>query len=140
MKSKLLAILKFIAPAIGGAGAYLAVGTDLLTGLGLPLWIVKTISVLFLGGGLGPWLKWALNWGLPPERLDRWAEWAGDWIDTFGFGLGVVTTGGLSKWVYTKAFWNSTIEPWVIIILKALVAPLSRLIPGYIRGLESDNK
>lgn len=140
MKSKLLALLKFVAPFIGGAGAYAAIATDLLTGAGVPGWIATLVGGLFGAGGLGPWLKWAMNWGLPPDRLDQWAEWAGGWIETFGEVIGIVVTVGMTRWKYTKAFWNSTIEPWVIIVLKALVAPLARFIPGIITGLESDNK
>ena len=135
----LVAALKVVAPLIGGGGAYVALATDVLTGLGVPTWGVQAIGALAIGGGFGPWLQWVMERLLSPANLDRWVAWAGDWMDALGYGIGVFVTGGLSRWTYTKAFWNSTIEPWAIIILKALALPLLRLVPGVVRGLLSDN-
>ncbi len=139
MKSKLLSLIKIVAPAIGGGGVFLALGTDLLTGLGLPIWAVKFVAVLLGLGGLGPWLNWLLKNFLTTDRLRRWEKWAGDKIDIGGEGIGIVITAGMSRIESVGDLWNSTFEPWLIVILKTVASPLSRLIPAIIRGLTSDN-
>ena len=140
MKNKLLALVKTVAPALGGAGAYLALGTDLLTGLGLPIWAVKLVAVLLGMGGLGPWLKWILARILSDNNLERWNQWAGGYVFLLFEGVGIVITGGMSRFKLTGHLWNSTLEPWLKVFIKGLVAPLSQALPGLFKGLESDNK
>ena len=52
------------------------------------------------------------------------------------YGLGVTCTLGLSKFKWTKSFWNKTIEPWVIdAIDNILVTGITK----FVDGLKSDN-
>ena len=51
--------------------------------------------------------------------------------------LGVAMTAGLSKFVWTKALWNKTIEPYFIDLIDNVVGGALR---GLVKGLRSDNK
>ena len=55
----------------------------------------------------------------------------------FMYGAGVACTLGLTKWKWTKKFWNKLIEPWVIIdvIDNIIVTGVSK----FVEGLRSDN-
>lgn len=87
------------------------------------------IAALLIAAAMGPLLKMLLE-KIPTEPVKK----------KFGslmYGLGCFITLGLAKWKYTKKFWNSTIEPWVIIFIESLITfGLSE----FIRGLRSDNQ
>jgi hypothetical protein len=53
------------------------------------------------------------------------------------YGLGVTCTLGMSKFKWTKKFWNKTIEPWVI---DAIDNILANGIKSFCDGMRSDNK
>ena len=54
----------------------------------------------------------------------------------FMYGAGVACTLGLTKWKWTKKFWNKLIEPWVIdVIDNIIVTGVSK----FVEGLRSDN-
>jgi|TARA_R100000789_G_scaffold37964_1_gene40466 hypothetical protein len=53
------------------------------------------------------------------------------------YGLGVTCTLGLSKWKFTKKFWNKTIEPWIIDAIDNIVASG---IKSFCDGMRSDNE
>ena len=44
-------------------------------------------------------------------------------------------TLGLSKWDFTRKFWNSTVEPWFIDLVDNVVGGAVR---GFIKGLRVD--
>lgn len=52
------------------------------------------------------------------------------------YGCGCIVTLGLAKWKFSRNFWNSTVEPWIIIFLESLI---SFGLSEFIRGLRSDN-
>ena len=58
-------------------------------------------------------------------------------VGLFAYNLGVVCTLGLSKWKFTKRFWNKIIEPWVIDFIDNVAGEFVR---EFIRGLRSDNE
>jgi len=51
--------------------------------------------------------------------------------------IGIAVTLGLSKWKITKGFWNSVIEPTVIILLGMF---LRNMLDGLVEGMKSDNE
>jgi hypothetical protein len=53
-----------------------------------------------------------------------------------GYSAGVAMTLGLSKWKWTKSFWNKIIEPWFVDLLDNVV---SHTLQEFLRGLRSDN-
>ncbi|MBT6049938.1 hypothetical protein HN803_03635 [candidate division WWE3 bacterium] len=54
----------------------------------------------------------------------------------FMYGAGVTCTLGLTKWKWTKKFWNKLIEPWAIdVIDNIIVTGVSK----FVEGLRSDN-
>lgn len=139
MKKVLFTVLKMVAPVLGGGASYLVLATDLLAGSGIPGWLVQLVGVLLGLGGVGPWLDYALKHLLAAGNIERWEVWAGGKVDALGNGIGVIITGGMSRFKLTAKFWNSTLEPWFIIFIKALFSPLLRFLPGLFRGLLSDN-
>lgn len=58
-------------------------------------------------------------------------------VGEFFYKLGVLLTLGLTKWKYTKGFWNSVIEPWFIDLLDNVIG---EAVKQFIKGLRSDNK
>ena len=54
----------------------------------------------------------------------------------FMYGLGVTCTLGMSKWKWTRKFWNKTIEPWFIDLFENCI---SHTLQEFLRGLRSDN-
>ena len=55
----------------------------------------------------------------------------------FMYGLGVTCTLGMSKYKWTKKFWNRTIEPYCVdLIDNVVVTGVSK----FCEGLRSDNK
>ena len=54
----------------------------------------------------------------------------------FMYGAGVACTLGLTKWKWTKKFWNKLIEPWVIDAIDNIVL---NSISRFVEGLRSDN-
>lgn len=52
------------------------------------------------------------------------------------FGLGVAITLGLTKWKFSKPFWNRVIEPWFIDLIDNIAGEAVR---QFIAGLRSDN-
>ena len=57
-------------------------------------------------------------------------------IRTTFFGLGVASTLGLSKWKYTKGWWNKWGEPFLVDLINNTVVEAAR---AYIEGMRSDN-
>lgn len=90
------------------------------------LWTI--LGVAGIGGLLGIMLKKYVSndFIIGAGKKARWA----------GKALGVLVTGGLSKWKYTKPVWNKIIEPYVIVIFKTIALNFQI---GVIEGLESDN-
>ena len=57
-----------------------------------------------------------------------------------GYALGVMITLGLSKWKYTKDFWNKTIEPWLIDFIEHVLAhSVLVFLDGIVKGMRSDD-
>ena len=57
------------------------------------------------------------------------------WVEGICCTLGKCMTLGLSKWKFTKGFWNKTIEPWFIDLVDNFVGGAVR---GFVKGLRSD--
>ena len=53
------------------------------------------------------------------------------------YGAGVACTLGMSKWKWTKKFWNKIIEPWIIDAIDNIVL---NSIARFVEGLRSDNE
>ena len=51
------------------------------------------------------------------------------------YSAGSIMTLGLSKWKFTKGFWNKTVEPWFIDLVDNFVGGAVR---GFVKGLRSD--
>ena len=135
----ILKLLKFLAPLIGAGGAYAALFTNILSGLGLPVWLIKLIAVILGAGGVGVWLDWVLKRYLTEARLDKWVADARYVVETFFYGIGVAITGGMSKLERFKKLWNSTLEPWAILIFDKAWTIVEGIPVGLKRGLLSDN-
>ena len=82
---------------------------------------------LVAGGTGGTIVLWMLK-KVPNEEICGWVE-------GICCTLGKCMTLGLSKWKFTKVFWNKTIEPWFIDLLDNFVGGAVR---GFIKGLRSD--
>lgn len=59
-----------------------------------------------------------------------------DVIGKFFYGLGVALTLGLSKYSWSKPFWNKIVEPWFIDLVDNVIGEAVR---KFIAGLRSDN-
>lgn len=58
------------------------------------------------------------------------------WVSKIMFNAGVVCSGGMGKWKFTKGIWNKTIEPYFIdLIDNVAVTGIS----SFVKGLRSDN-
>ena len=84
-------------------------------------------STMLIGGGTAGILVWALR-KIPNKEICRYVE-------GFFYGLGRGITLGLSKWSFTRKFWNKTIEPWFIDLVDNVFGGAIR---GFIRGLRVD--
>ena len=95
-------------------------------------WLVAKLgvsAVQYTVGGLGAVaVAWILK-NIPNATLKAK-------FGRFMYGLGVTCTLGMSKFKWTKKFWNKTIEPYIIDAIDNIVG---HGIKEYIRGLRSDN-
>ena len=82
---------------------------------------------LLAGGGVATVVLWVLK-KVPNDRISSIVE-------TFFYGLGKTMTLGLSKWSFSKKFWNGTVEPWFIDLVDNTAGACIR---GFIQGLRSD--
>ena len=82
-----------------------------------------------LAGGTGTAVVLWLLKRVPNEEICGWVEGTAS-------TLGRCMTLGLSKWKFTKNFWNKTIEPWFIDLFDNFIGGAVR---GFIKGLRSDN-
>ena len=84
-------------------------------------------SGLLVGGGTAGIILFVLK-KVPNDQLANIVETAAE-------TCGTVMTAGLSKWSFSKKFWNSTIEPWFIDLVDNTIGACVR---GFIKGLRSD--
>ena len=84
-------------------------------------------ATMLVGGGSAGVLLWILK-KVPNENICVFVE------GSF-YGAGKAITLGLSKWSFTKNFWNNTVEPWFIDLLDNVVGGAVR---GFIKGLRID--
>ena len=82
---------------------------------------------LIASGGAVGIVLWVLK-KVPNEQI-------ANIIETFFYGCGKALTLGMSKWRFTRQFWNKTIEPWFIDLVDNVVGSAIR---GFIRGLRVD--
>ena len=82
---------------------------------------------LIAGGGVAGIVLWVLK-KVPNEQI-------ANIVETFFYGCGKALTLGMSKWRFTRQFWNKTIEPWFIDTVDNIVGGAIR---GFIRGLRID--
>ena len=82
---------------------------------------------LISGGAGGGIVLWMLK-KVPNEEICGWVE-------GICCALGKCMTLGLSKWKFTKGFWNKMIEPWFIDLVDNFVGGAVR---GFVKGLRSD--
>ena len=85
-------------------------------------------SGLLMGGGTAGIILFILK-KVPNEQI---ANIVGTAAETFG----TVITLGLSKWSFSKKYWNSTVEPWFIDLFENTIAAA---VNGFVKGLRSDN-
>ena len=88
---------------------------------------VSNNTGLIAGGGATGIVLWVLK-KVPNKEI-------ANIVETFFYGCGKALTLGMSKWRFTKQFWNKTIEPWVIDTVDNIVGGAIR---GFIRGLRID--
>ena len=88
---------------------------------------VSNNTGLMVGGGTAGIVLWVLK-KVPNEEI-------ANIVETFFYGGGKALTLGMSKWRFTKQFWNKTIEPWFIDLVDNVVGGAIR---GFIRGLRID--
>ena len=91
--------------------------------------IASSNSGLLMGGGTAGIILFVLK-KVPNDQLANIVETAAE-------TCGTVMTAGLSKWSFSKKFWNSTIEPWFIDLFDNVMGGIIR---GFVKGLRSDNK
>ena len=91
------------------------------------LGFVSNNTGLMVGGGTAGIVLWVLK-KVPNEEI-------ANIVETFFYGCGKALTLGMSKWRYTRQFWNKTIEPWFIDTVDNVVGGAVR---GFIRGLRID--
>ena len=82
---------------------------------------------LIAGGGATGIVLWVLK-KVPNQEI-------ANIVETFFYGCGKTITLGLSKWRFTRQFWNKTIEPWFIDLVDNVIGSAIR---GFIRGLRVD--
>jgi len=79
---------------------------------------------LLLGGGTAGIILWVLK-KIPNDQI-------ANIVGTFFYGCGKTMTLGLSKWSWSKKFWNKTVEPWFIDIFQNTIGAA---VTGFINGL-----
>jgi|TARA_R100000781_G_C4073256_1_gene125206 hypothetical protein len=84
-------------------------------------------ATMLVGGGSAGIILWILK-KVPNDNICAFVE-------SLFYGAGKAITLGLSKWSFTKNFWNNTIEPWFIDLLDNVVGGAVR---GFIKGLRVD--
>jgi len=82
---------------------------------------------LIAGGGATGIVLWVLK-KVPNKEI-------ANIVETFFYGCGKALTLGMSKWRFTRQFWNKTIEPWFIDLVDNVIGGAIR---GFIRGLRAD--
>ena len=80
------------------------------------------------GGGATAVVLWALK-KIPNEKIY-------DLVEKVFESIGRICTLNLSRWNFTKKYWNSTIEPYLIDLIDNTVGAA---VNGLIKGLKSDN-
>ena len=95
-------------------------------------WLIAKLGVSTIqnaAGGIGPVVvAWVLK-KIPNKTIKAK-------IGMLTYGMGITCSLGMGKWRYTKAFWEKTIEPYVIDLLDNVI---SHGLAEFIRGLRSDN-
>ena len=89
--------------------------------------LVGSNTGLIAGGGTAAIVLWVLK-KVPNDYIR-------EMVETMFYGLGKAMTLGLSKWDFTRKFWNSTVEPWFIDLVDNVVGGAVR---GFIKGLRVD--
>ena len=92
------------------------------------------MNAFIIGAGvtlLGTLLNLILKKFVTSENIAKW----GNAVEKAFFGIGTACTLGLSKIKYVKDVWNSTVEPYVVIVLRTIIM---NMLSGFIRGLETD--
>ena len=84
-------------------------------------------TTMLAGGGAAGIILWVLK-KVPNQDICNLVE-------GMFYGLGKAMTLGLSKWSFTKKFWNNTVEPWFIDLIDNVVGGAVR---GFIEGLRAD--
>ena len=84
-------------------------------------------ATMLVGGGSAGIILWILK-KVPNDNICAFVE-------SLFYGAGKAITLGLSKWSFTKNFWNNTVEPWFIDLLDNVVGGAVR---GFIKGLRID--
>ena len=87
-----------------------------------------TNNVGLLAGGTGGGIVLYMLKKVPNKEICAWVE-------SICYTAGKVMTLGLSKWSFTKNFWNKTVEPWFIDLIDNFVGGAVR---GFIKGLRAD--
>ena len=82
---------------------------------------------LIAGGGATGIVLWVLK-KVPNKEI-------ANIVETFFYGCGKALTLGMSKWRFTRQFWNKTIEPWFIDLVDNVIGGAIR---RFIRGLRAD--
>ena len=86
-------------------------------------------NVGLLGGsGATAVILWALK-KIPNEKIYNCVEKAFE-------SIGRICTLNLSRWSFTKKYWNNTVEPYLIDLIDNTVGAA---VNGLIKGLKSDN-
>ena len=91
------------------------------------LGFVSNNTGLIAGGGATGIVLWVLK-KVPNKEI-------ANIVETFFYGCGKALTLGMSKWRFTRQFWNKTIEPWFIDLVDNVIGGAIR---GFIRGLRAD--
>ena len=84
-------------------------------------------STMLIGGGSAAAILFILK-RIPNDDICYFVE-------NLFYGMGKALTLGLSKWSFTKKFWNNTIEPWFIDLVDNIVGGAVR---GFVKGLRID--
>ena len=91
------------------------------------LGFINNNTGLLAGGGTAGIILWVLK-KVPNKEICAWVE-------STCYSAGKFVTLGLSRWKFTKNFWNKTVEPWFIDLLDNFIGSAVR---GLIKGLRVD--
>lgn len=95
-------------------------------------WIVAKLGISTVqyatGGILAVVVAWVLK-KIPNHKIKAQ-------VGMIMYGAGITCTLGLSKFRWTKSFWNKTAEPYIIDLIDNIAG---HGIKEFIRGLRSDN-